>query len=179
MPTPYPVTPNVQAIEFDGSNAAEINDAVEQLTIINQQPGILTFQSPSGGETYTANTGDTIVYTQGAVTAVLDPDDLEYFYNCAVTCESVPEAKPAIRAMGVSAVPTLAMGANATVSVTLQPAMEDTEFEAYASKFAGASVADLTVSGVTVVDASTVEVAVTNNGSVTLAGANVAVHAVA
>jgi len=63
--------------------------------------------------------------------------------------------------------------------VTLQPAMADDTYTAYAHKFAGISLTDLQINSVTVVDEDTVTVAVENVGLATIAGASVAVHAIA
>lgn len=179
MPTPYPVVLNYHAILYDGTNSAQINDLVEQLVITSESSGILSFESPPGSTSFTANTGDTIVWTQGMVTQVLSEEDMDFFYACNTICDTLPEARPAVRAVGVAAVPTLLLGGSATIPVTLQPAMPDTDFDAYASKFAAVSLTDLSITAVTVVDVDTVNVQVSNVGVATLSGASVMVHAVA
>ena len=78
-----------------------------------------------------------------------------------------------------SLTPSLAPSATADVDVTLQPAMPDVSYAAYAVKFAGVSVTGLAINSVTVVDEQTVTVAVENTGGLTLSGATVMVHAVA
>jgi hypothetical protein len=57
--------------------------------------------------------------------------------------------------------------------------MADDTYTAYAHKFAGISLTDLQINSVTVVDEDTVTVAVENVGLATIAGASVAVHAIA
>ncbi len=81
--------------------------------------------------------------------------------------------------MGVAPVPLLLASGTANINVTLQPAMADDTYNAYAHKFAGVSLTDLDITSVTVVDEDTVTVGVENVGLVTLTGASVLVHAVA
>lgn len=92
---------------------------------------------------------------------------------------SALEAAVGVKAIGVAPVPTLLLSGSATVAVTLQPAMPDSSYTAYASKFAGVSLTDLAITSVTVVDEDTVNVGVSNVGLLTIAGASVMVHAVA
>lgn len=198
------VTPSTAAIQYTGSNGAAIDAAVSpfiDFVLVSESGGVL--QWTSNGNPNSATVGDWILYnvngvnwlsstlfqkewmctalcselaTTDTAVAALDVrvDDLE----SGVATLSASVAGAFVRAMGVAPVPSLLASGTATVAVQLQPAMPDSSYSAFASKFAGISLTDLNITSVTVVDADTVDVGVENVGLLTLTGATVMVHAI-
>lgn len=80
-----------------------------------------------------------------------------------------------VRSLGVAPVPSLILNQSTTVPVTVNPAMPDTSYTPVARLFAGVSITDLNITGVSVISTTEVDVTVQNVGLVTLAGANVLV----
>lgn len=203
MPSPeVDITPNVaRAIQYTGSNSADIDAQVPGLSITSEVGGVLSFTVNSVN--FTANTNDWVAWN---VTQAYSLNPTQYatewgcFTNCSVfstqsttvdglesdvgdlqadvTALQGAMAGAFVRSVGVAPVPLLLASGTATVAVQLQPAMPDSGYSAYASKFAGVSLTDLQINSVTVVDTDTVNVAVENVGLVTLTGATVMVHAI-
>lgn len=173
------------AVQYDGTNSGDIA-ALDAFDFNNatESGGTWTFQSPPDSTTYTFHTGDWVLYAQNQVMQSRTNIDFLREYSCNALCADVEALEalavtPKVQSMGVAPVPSLILNASTTVTVTLHPAMPDDTYTAYASKFAGISITDLVINSVTVVDEDTVQVAVQNTGLVTLAGANILVHAVA
>lgn len=202
---PLNVTHASRAIQYTGSNGAEVDAAVSVLAdfaIVSESGGDLVW-NVNGGSNRTTATGEWIVYVSGDVTSMSDTMFLKE-RMCVALCSELAATDAAVaaldvrvddleggvstlstivddafvRSMGVAAVPTLLLGGTATVPVQLQPAMSGTSYSAYASKFAGVSLTDLQINSVTVVDTDTVNVAVENVGLGTITGASVMVHAI-
>jgi hypothetical protein len=185
---PVNVVDTLLGVQYDGTNSADII-ALDVFDFNNssEAAGVWTFQSPPESTVFVVHTGEWILFAQNQVLSRVSDADFNNNYSCNVLCSDVEPlvsaveslAAGVVRAMGVAAVPSLILNATANVDVTLQPAMADSGYDAYASLFAGVSLSNLQINSVTVVDQNTVTVAVQNVGLVTLAGASVMVHAVA
>ncbi len=186
---PINIVNRLHAVQYDGTNSSDIV-ALDIFDFNNDDEtgGVWTFQSPPDGTLRTVNTDDWILYSQNAITSVASNVEFVAQFSCNALCEIVEEVAmevenlalaPKVQAVGVAPVPTLVLNATANIDVTLQPAMADASYDAYAHKFAGVSLANLNITSVTVVDEDTVTVGVQNTGLVTLAGASILVHAVA
>lgn len=195
--TPINIVERKHAVQYDGSNSADIDDFFPVNTL-SEAGGVWTFESPPSGPTYVVNTSDWIVFFQNMVFGTFSPGAFDLFFSCNVTCADIDpvvvselseavddindaiaalNTTPAIRSAGVAAVPTLLLGGSTTVAVQLSPAMPDSSYAARAFKFAGVSLTDLNITSVTVVDSDTVNVAVSNVGLGTIVGASVLVTA--
>lgn len=197
--TPVNIVERKHAVQYDGSNSADIDDAFPVNTI-SEAGGVWTFESPPSGPTYVVNTNDWIVFLQNMVYGTFSPGAFDLFFSCNAVCEDLDSAaveelsealdeleetvealntSPAVRSVGIAPVPLLLLGASTTVAVQLSPSMPDSSYTARAFKFAGVSLTDLNITSVTVVDADTVNVGVQNTGLVTLTGTSVLVTATA
>lgn len=182
---PINAVAKLHAVQYDGTNSGDIAALDPGFDFNNdtENAGVWTFQSPPDSTLYVVNTGNWIVYSQGQVFYVKTENEYDREWDCNITCSdlntTLQESAPTVQAMGVAAVPALLLSGSANVDVTLQPAMPDSSYTAYASKFAGVSLTDLQINSVTVVDEDTVTVNVSNVGLLTIAGASVLVHAVA
>lgn len=182
---PSPETNVVQsvtrAIQYTGSNSADIDSQVPGVSITSEVGGVLTLNSGA----IVLNTGDWILFNSFQTFGL--PNTLYHNeWGCVALCDELQEvaddlstlsAVPAVRSIGVAPVPTLIASASTTVSVTLNPAMSGSGYSAVATLFAGINIAALTINSVTVVDADTVDVVVQNTGLVSLSGSNVMVVA--
>lgn len=175
MPSPVlNVTLLSQAIQYTGSNSADIDSQVPNVSIVSEINGVLTLDF--NGNHLTVNTTDWVIFDVNGTNVL--PDIL--FVNekdCVPTCAELEavalQVATAMRAIGISLVPALDPTDSAVVPVTLQPAMPDTAYTAFAS-----SASDLAINSVTVVDTDTVNVLVQNVGLTTISGASVMVHAI-
>jgi len=194
MPSPvFSIAPVTYSIRYTGSNSADINIQVPNISIVSEVNGVLTLDV--NGNHLPVPTGDWILFNGNGVSAL--PDFLYVKeWVCNATCSEIA-GLPAlvddvsdlgsdvsalagvfVRAVGVAPVPSLLASATANVNVQLQPAMPDASYAAYATLFAGIGIGALQVNSITVVDVDTVTVVVENTGLLTLAGANVMVHAI-
>lgn len=178
--TPINIVLKYKAIQYDGTNSAQIDGLITYFDITSESGGVLHADSSSGS--FTINTNDYVVYNQGSIYGVHSPTDFNTFYICNSACEDTAgfaSGTPA-RAVGVASVPALLLNASTTVGVTLTPAMPDTSYTANAFPFNGVVLAaNLQVTSVSIVSASLVNVVVQSVGVATLAGANVMVVATA
>lgn len=178
---PINVVTTLRAVQYDGTNSGDIIALDEfDFSNANESSGVWSFQSPPDSTSFTFHTGDWILYAQNQVMSKSTNVDFAREYSCNALCAEVQALQvPKVQAMGVAAVPTLDANDTADIDVTLQPAMADDSYDAYAQVFAGVDVSNLQINSVTVVDEDTVTVAVQNMGLTTLSGASVLVHAVA
>lgn len=178
---PINVITTLYAVQYDGTNSGDII-ALDEFDYNNssESSGTWAFQSPPDSTSYTFHTGDWILYAQNQVMQAKTNSEFLREYSCNALCADVTMLQSiiSVSSMGVAPVPLLLASATASVDVTLQPAMADDTYTAYAFKFAGVSLTDLNITSVTVVDEDTVTVGVENVGLATLTGANVLVHAV-
>lgn len=162
MPS-IPYVDNRRAIQYTGSNSAEIDAEITTFTINSEVGGVLDFDSNGN---FAANTGDWIAFTQGAVTGVFAPGaapgNFEWFYaENALASDLGLVADAAVRSAGVASAPTLLLGVPANVAVQLVPAMPDASYTASAFLFGtGVNLGQVTINSVTVTDADTVTVQV-------------------
>jgi len=178
MPTtPINIVSHRKAVKYTGANSADIDGMITNFDITSESGGVLHFDSNSSS--FTVNTNEWIVFYQGAAEEVHTQTSFDGFFACNTLCADTAgfASGVQVRAVGVATVPLLLVGGSATVAVTLQPAMPDSTYNAYASKFAGVSLTDLSINSVTVVNSTTVNVAVSNTGLATITGASVMVHA--
>lgn len=179
---PINVVTSLSAVQYDGTNSGDII-ALDAFDFNNatENAGVWSFQSPPDATSYIINTGDWILFAQNMVMLKNSNSEFLMQYSCNSLCSDVEalEGSISVSSMGVAPVPPLLASGTANVNVTLQPAMADNTYTAYAFKFAGVSLTDLDITSVTVVDEDTVTVSVENVGLVTLTGASVLVHAVA
>lgn len=166
----------VKAIQYTGSNSAEINGLISDFTITSEGAGVLHFDS--GGTPFTANTDDWVRYTQGYVINVHDTSSLNFlFIRNIVYDEAVAlvSATAGLQSAGVKEAPLLIVG-NTTVAVDIIPAMPDTSYTPLAQLFASTAIlGPLTIASVTVVDVDTVNVVINNGGLIGISGARVLV----
>ncbi len=191
---PINVVDTLRAVQYDGTNSSDITALDPGFSFNNDSEagGIWSFQSPPDSTSFNVPTGSWILYAQDQVFFVKTNAEFVSQNDCNITCsdfdaqvdaaiEEALESMPSgsmVRSVGVAAVPTLLLSSSANVDVQLQPAMPDTSFTAYASKFAAVSLVDLAINSVTIIDTDAVRVNVSNTGLVTLSGASVMVHAV-
>lgn len=200
---PINIVERRHAVQYDGTNSGDIETLFDANTL-SEVGGVWTFESPTGSTVFVVNTDDYILFAQNMALGKFSPTDFANFYRCNAQCDDTEALQEAvgtveaaletvetslaavqtslgggfIRAVGVAPVPTLLLNTETTVAVQIQPAMPDSSYTAYASKFAGISIVDLSILSVAVVDTDTVNVTVRNVGLVTLTGASVLVHAV-
>lgn len=191
---PINVVDTLRAVQYDGTNSSDIAalDPGFDFNNDSEAGGVWTFQSPPDSALFNVPTDSWILFGQNMVFSVKTDAEFLLQHQCNITCEDFDsqieeaietalETMPSgsmVRSVGVGAVPTLLLSTSANVDVQLQPAMPDTSFTAYASKFAAVSLVDLAINSVTIIDNDTVRVNVSNTGLITLSGASVMVHAV-
>lgn len=183
-----------KAIQYTGSNSADIDSQVPGVSITSETGGILTLDF--GGNPLVLNTNDWIYFN--AFQTFAQPNSQHNSeWNCVTVCAdaetfaeelgdvadslsllSTAVTGAFVRAMGMAPVPTLLLGQDTTVNVQLQPAMPDSGYSAYAVTFGGVDLESLSITSVSVVDTDTVAVAVDNVGLNTISGVTVAVHAI-
>lgn len=159
MPS-IPFVDNRRAIQYTGSNSADIDSEITYFTVVSESAGVLTFDSTSPG--FVANTGDWITFTQGFVTGVFTPSDFALFYvENALASDLAGVSAAAVRSAGVASAPTLLIGTPANVAVQIVPSMPDASYMASAYLFGtGVNLGQVTINSVTVTDADTVTVQV-------------------
>lgn len=168
------------AIQYTGSNSADIDSQVPGITITSEAGGVLTLDS-SGYEVI-LNTTDWIIWNSFQTFGL--PNSLYHReWDCVALCADIAQVNAStsnvfVRGIGVAPVPTLATTEDTMVSVPIQPAMPDSGFSAYAAVFGGDNPDLLSITSVTVVDVDTVDVIVENTGGVTVSGVTVMVHAI-
>lgn len=178
MPTPVNIVAKYNAIQYDGTNSAQIDSLITDFDIISESGGTLLFTSSSA--VYSCPTNNHVVYTQGAVTACMTPTEYDRAFTCNLLCSDTGSflTGQAVRATGVAQVGALLLNQTITIPVTLTPSMPSSTYTANALLFAGSiSITGLQINSVTIVSASVVNVVVQSVGVATLAGANVLVNA--
>lgn len=166
-----------RAIQYTGSNSAEIDSEISLFTVVSESGGVLTFNSASSG--LVANTGDWIAFTQGYVTGVFNNTDFFTFYvqdvwaaDLAALETRVDDVETglagvgaaAVRSAGVASAGTLLLGVPQNVAVQLIPAMPDSSYTASAYLFGtGVNLSQVSINSVTVTDADTVTVNVSTS----------------
>lgn len=179
-----------KAIQYTGSNSAEIDAAMSDFIIDSEGGGVLNATSNSAP--YVINTNDWVVFWQGYVQQVFSPGAFALFLTENVVgadlsaidsrLDSVETAVAsvggaAVRAAGVASAPTLLLGVPANVAVQIVPAMPDASYTASAYIFGtGVNLGQVTINSVTVTDADTVTVQV-QTSLVSLPGVHVLVVA--
>jgi len=157
-----------KAIQYTGSNSAEIDSTITDLTIDSETGGVLTVTS--SGSQYTVNTGDWIVFWQGAILSKHSNATLAVFYlENALASDLASLASEAVRSAGVTSSPTLLLNTPVDVAVQLVPAMADSSYTASAYIFGtGVNLGQITINSVTVTDADTVTVNIETSAASTL-----------
>lgn len=185
------VVANYKAIQYTGSNSAEIDAAITQFDIVSETGGVLTFESPTGSAWPTVSNGDWIGFISGAVSSVQSNTDHNNSFTRNAIYSDISgfasditdlqaavdalESVPALLSAGVKECPLLIVG-NTTVAVDLIPALPDTSYTPNVQLFASVALLGvLSIGTVTIVDTNTVNVVVSNGGLVSVTGANVLV----
>lgn len=185
------IVDNFQAIQYTGSNSAEIDGLITDFTITSESGGVLNFTSQFLN--LSANTGDWIRFRLGQVEGVFSSSAFSAGYaqyptqgsfdalagnvstlSATVTSLGVSTAQ----SVGIGEVPTLLLNATAVVPVTLLPAMPSSSYTVNRGIFAPAGVlANITITATSIVSSSLVNVTVQNTGLASLSGARVLVVA--
>lgn len=180
-----------QAIQYTGSNSAEIVSAVGNAQVVSESGGTLELESPVGSGHFFVDSGGWVRFISNQVLSTCTSAEfgLNYIHNAVfadVDLEAVTdrldllEAADPLLSSGVGAVPALLLNASTVVTVTLDPAMADDTFAPHARLLGSASLlGNLSITAVSIVDEDTVDVTVQNSGLATGAGATVLVTATA
>lgn len=181
MPAIY-LSDRIMAIQYTGSNSAEIDGLITDFTIDSEGGGVLAFTS--GGSPYSVNTGEWVRYAQGAVLNTHTTSFLNFafvrnaVYDDITGLQSQVDglmATDALLSAGVKEAPLLIVGST-VVAVDLVPAMPSSSYTPHAQLFASASIlGPLSITSVAVVDTDTVNVTILNGGLVGVSGARVLV----
>lgn len=164
-----------QAIQYTGSNSAEIDGLISSFVIVSESGGNLQFTSSVISATVA--TGDWIRYTQGAVYSTHSGSEFSDYYIRNATYDDVASI-PAVYSVGVKETPTLLLNQSATVAVDIIPAMPDSSYTAVAQLVASSTaLGSLSITNITVVDSNTVNVTVQNSGLLNLTGVHLVVVA--
>lgn len=174
------------AVQYDGTNSAEIESLITNLDILSEVGGVLTVESPPGSSVFVINTGDWVRYTQGMIISVHSTSAFDNFFirnavydEVVALQEAVEELETGtdagVRSVGVREAPLLIVGNN-TVAVDIIPAMPDSSYTPQAQLIAAAGpLGSLSITNIAVVDANTVNVTVANSGLISLSGVRVLV----
>lgn len=186
--TALAVVPRNRAVQYDGTNGTEIEALIDDLTIITDSGTSLAFTS--GGAPWSVPSGGFIIFNEaGSVYDTLNTQGAfdARFHSCVVEAdlegietdlEALSGIPAAISAIGETTFAALVSLGTTTVTVTLVPAMPDTNFDAHVTVFGGVGIlGNVTIGTITIVDADTVTVQITNN-SLSLLGGTVQVAAV-
>lgn len=175
------VVPLNRAVQYDGTNSADIDAAIPDLTIVSETGGLLTIES-NGGQ-HAAPVGGYFLYNStGVVYDGITSASFEDTYQVipepatvAALEEDLASLPPALGAIGAATFGAIGPSQNAVVPVTLTPAMPDTDYTIGTPViFGGTNLGALTIVSTTVVDTDTVNVTINNGGLVSL-GASVLV----
>lgn len=176
MPALY-VAESRRAIQYNGSNSAEIDSVISDFSIDSEVGGLLT--ATSGGNQFFINTTDWVVFWQGVVSVCLTNANLNTFYivhpvegdlvaiqdQIDTLSGSIDDlGEEAVRSVGVASAGTLLLGFPQNVAVEMIPAMPDSSYTANAYVFGtGVNLSQVTINSVTVTDADTVTVNVSTS----------------
>lgn len=169
------ITERTLAIQYTGTNSAEIDGLITDFVISSEVGGVLTFTSQ--GNPYMANTGDWIRYTQGFVENVHTTANLNFIFIRNAVHDDLAAATAGLKTAGIKEVPAVALASTVNVDVTLTPALASTSGRtAQAQLFASAAVlATLSIGTPTFLSTSAVRVPVTTSGVLALSAARVLV----
>lgn len=178
------ITDRYLAIQYTGSNSAEIDAAITQLDIISEVGGVLTVESPPSGGTYIIATGEWVRFTQGAIISKHTTSELNFNYIRNAIYDDVASLTSTVntlsgqvntisaagaRSVGVRDTGTMLGSGNTTLAVTLTPAMPSGSYSASGMLFGPVAVlASLNILSVTAVNSTTVNVVVQNTGLLSL-----------
>jgi hypothetical protein len=180
-----------KAVQYTGSNSAEIQSLVTNTTLISESGGVLVLESPTGSMVWTINTGDWVRYTQNQISNIVTDSSFGYYYirnavndDLTSIISDISDLQVAVTALqaingllsaGIKECPTLSPGTT-VVSVDLTVAMTDTSYTPHAQVFVAAGVAgSLSITSVAVADVDTVDVTVDNTSLLGITGARILV----
>lgn len=199
MPTTaYNMTERRFAVQYTGSNSAEIDAIIANFVITNEAGGVLDFTS--NGSPWTANATDWICFQQNTVDQIHSAALFAFYFtrypdiaalaaveaDVAVVEADVAAVEAALAdlgdiamlSVGAAAVPLLLASASVTVPVTLYPALPDTSYTPHSHLFGGINLGPLEILSSTVISTTVVDVVVRNNGLLSLTGATLLVSAI-
>jgi len=172
----------IQATLYDGANYTEMTEAASAYYAHTNYTTPVAFVSayPGLGDLFTIQTdqysfnlepGQWLVQDKDVVYATNNTPHFEAFYR-------LPDLLTPTLAVGYAVTPSLGIGASATVSVDMVPALPDAGYNV-AVALAGSAqlLGALAILSATVAGSAQVDVVVQNNGLLTLAGATVLVTA--
>jgi hypothetical protein len=169
------VVPAYRAIQYLGTNSADIDAAINDFSVDSETDGVL--YSTSGGVEWEINTSDWVVFYQGTVSQVLNPAQLAYFYDVNAMLSDLTGTPGGVASTGIGTAPTVPAGGDVTVSVPMIPAMPSTAATVNAVIFGGTIADILTVTSATATSTTNVDVVIHNPGSFPISGAQVLVDA--
>jgi len=161
----------IDAVQYDGTNAADIMAYIDSLYAPNTcNLSGTTLLSPN----YNYDIGDWVTRKWSD-----NPHYGRIAGNLFTTNHFYPFiASGDLISIGIGVVPLLGSNAQATVAVTLQPGFADSSYQAVALVLGGAPlISALSVLSTTVTGSGTVNVVVKNTGLLSLSGASVLVTA--
>lgn len=180
------ITDKVKAIQYTGSNSAEIDSLITDFTIVSETGGVLTFTS-SGGN-FIAATSDYIKYTQGFVLNTYTPSffdfafirnavysDLTAITTAVTTLQSQVAAlmgAAGVKSAGTKELPLLSPGL-AVHTVPLTVTLPTTAgYTPQSQLFAAAGIlGSLVITATSLASTSTVNVTVNNTSLLGISGA--------
>lgn len=145
------VTSAVHAIQYDGTNSAELDSNISGLSITSESGGTLVVSACF--QNWTITTGQWVVHNSYCITAVMSDTD---FHNSWVIIDP-PAPIVALTGAGVATIPGISIiGSSVNVDVPVTPTQSSSSFtpKAYLTGASGG----LTINSVTVLNASTVRV---------------------
>lgn len=173
-------TYNVQALKYDGTNSSAIISAANDYFIAAANGNNFVSGSVAGNGTITIYT-DQYNFTMVSDQWLVQDKETVWATNNTAHFNVFYRPAPAVQSStGNALVPLLTASAETTVSVTLVPALADSNYSV-SSSIVGNSASlldDLDILSTTIVDSDTVDVVIKNNGLISLSGANVFVTAV-
>ena len=170
---------NINAIQYTGSNSADVITAGETFfDLVNQGINFVSGAEVMGvveivTDAYTlyVNNSDWLVQDQSGINVLTNA----YF---SVYYQTPTEIPTPTHSLGYASVPSLLTTQQTTVSVALTPSLPSSAYNASAALTGNAQLlGDLAINSVTVAGAAQVDVVVQNNGLLTLSGATVLVTA--
>lgn len=173
------LTDRVKAIQYTGSNSAEIDSLITDFVITSESGGVLMFTSQ--GNPYVANTGDWVRYTQGFVlnthtTAFMDFafihnaiwDDLAPITSDIATLQAQVAgliSGAGVRSVGLFEMPLLAPGSSVH-AVPLTVTLPSTTGRTIQARLSGSAalLGTLSITATAFASPSVVNVTVNNSG---------------
>ena len=175
--TAIAVVPKTRAVQWDGTNSADIDALISDFTIISETSTHLTMQSSTATHVCPLN-GFILFDEAGVVYDIVQSAAFPgRFHQLALAdqladLEATVEALPAVvGSVGAATFAPIAPLDTVTVRVPLTPPMPSDGYTPEATLFGSVDIlSSVTIGDVTVVDEAAIDVEITNNGLVALGG---------